>query len=80
MRPTSSDASQDGSECLVRNSALAPVLQCRFQKPTALILRRPLRKQRASKDAPEGVCNAARYAGSSFEAPSGRLRTRAVGF
>jgi hypothetical protein len=36
-----------------------------------LILRRPLRKQRASKDAPEGVCNAARATWIVLRGPFG---------
>jgi len=45
---------------------------------TDLILRRPLREQRASKDAPTASTALLSPAETSFEAPSGRLRTRSV--
>ena len=39
-------------------------------------VRRPLRKQRASKDAPEDACGAARAPWTVLRGPFGRLRTR----
>ena len=64
-----------------RSDVLHARAKCRFQRPSALILRRPLRKQRASKDAPEGrLQRRPRHLDRPSRPLRGALRTRAVGF